>query len=462
MLLLALAQAHVPTYPGGGTENCYTPPHTHTTSQVIYLKGSGGLEIPVKSPTEPFNTLGGELIDFDIVLRDEIDPTTYAIYVGCGGCVGSEDPLLPQSRLFASYQHPVLEPFTQTWYRSVVPEEERKFNSSLLETAACKAATAGNLPPSPPLPPAPPLPPSSPTESPSEETQSDSHVHFTVRLVDFGNRTDGKPIVWGAVVGLGEVFTFWELLSFPLYILYNHGETWNEVPWTAYLWLFVFAPLILAYGRSAIRACGCNVLDASPIKYTWNGKWERSLRPVMLRAVLYELALIGFIFAAGEMLTHFFIAQSAGPSWTSWEIGVALGGVIIGPNLIGILYVLVAWSSMLEKAGSQGLPEKAVCKRCRMNCWKRCLSCSGHALWGPLEIVTGFSMALLFGAGFFVAPIAIGLSGLLRTFDALTWPFAMSIREPGPAIETTAPEVLKEQESSNARISLDPSFFLSV
>lgn len=34
--------AHVPTYEGG-VENCFTPPHTHTISQAIYLKGSGGV-----------------------------------------------------------------------------------------------------------------------------------------------------------------------------------------------------------------------------------------------------------------------------------------------------------------------------------------------------------------------------------------------------------------------------------
>lgn len=34
--------AHVPTY-DGAVENCFSPPRVHTTSQAIYLKGSGGI-----------------------------------------------------------------------------------------------------------------------------------------------------------------------------------------------------------------------------------------------------------------------------------------------------------------------------------------------------------------------------------------------------------------------------------
>lgn len=56
-LLLEVA-AHVPTY-GAGT--CQTPPHIHTTSQVIYLKSTGGLEIHFSSLTSPFNITGNEV-----------------------------------------------------------------------------------------------------------------------------------------------------------------------------------------------------------------------------------------------------------------------------------------------------------------------------------------------------------------------------------------------------------------
>ena len=84
--LLALLPSHVPTY-GGDVENCFKLPHIHTVSQVVYIHGSGGLEIHVEDDTTPFDTQGGELIDFDAVFREEIDQSTYSLYVGCGGCV---------------------------------------------------------------------------------------------------------------------------------------------------------------------------------------------------------------------------------------------------------------------------------------------------------------------------------------------------------------------------------------
>ena len=39
-------------------------------------------------------------------------------------------------------------------------------------------------------------------------------------MIDDTERT--KPIVWGAVVGIGEEFTPMELLEFPIYILHRH------------------------------------------------------------------------------------------------------------------------------------------------------------------------------------------------------------------------------------------------
>jgi len=133
-----IALAHVPTY-GGCVENCCTPPRVHTTSQVIYLKGSGGLEIHVKSDTDPFDTVNGELIDFDAVFKEEYDVSTYSLYVGCSGCVASQDPIVlaPFSNSKSTYEPREVEPFTQTSYSSIVPKHKRKFNSSLLATAVC-------------------------------------------------------------------------------------------------------------------------------------------------------------------------------------------------------------------------------------------------------------------------------------------------------------------------------------
>ena len=111
-LLLLAARAHVPTYVGG-TENCFSPPHHHTVSQVIYLKGSGGLELHIESPTEPFDITGGEILDVDAVFAKRYDQSTYELYIGCGGCVASQDPIVEPPLALTGYEPGTLEPFTQ-------------------------------------------------------------------------------------------------------------------------------------------------------------------------------------------------------------------------------------------------------------------------------------------------------------------------------------------------------------
>ena len=190
-ILLRAVAAHVPTY-GAGADSCFTPPHHHTTSQVIYLKGSGGLEIHIESDTKPFDIAGGEILDVDAVFKYEYDQSTYALHIGCGGCVASVDALVEPRRDLAGYQPGEVEPFTGTAYRSVFAKADRKYDSNLL--AGC------------------------------------AENHFSIQVRDFHNRTTKghETLVWGAVIGLGESFTFVELLSFPLYVLRNHGDTWYE------------------------------------------------------------------------------------------------------------------------------------------------------------------------------------------------------------------------------------------
>lgn len=110
--LVAATLAHVPTY-GSGADNCFTPPRVHTTSQVIYLKGSGGLELHIKSPTDPFDIPGNEEIDVDAVFKKEYDQSTYQLYIGCGGCVASVDPIVIPPVLLDGYEPGEVEPFTQ-------------------------------------------------------------------------------------------------------------------------------------------------------------------------------------------------------------------------------------------------------------------------------------------------------------------------------------------------------------
>jgi hypothetical protein len=327
---LALAHAHVPTY-GGGT--CHAPPHQHDISQVLYFKGSGGLEIHVKTDSKPFDTLGGEIIDVDVVFRDKPDPLTYDLYIGCGGCA-PEDALVPTSEQpVLGYETPVLEPFTQTTYRSIFDKDDRKYNTSGLRHAVCP------------------------------------QKHFTIRLVQHANAS--SEIVWGAVVGLAERFTYIELLSYPLYIVRNHGATWNNLWWTLLL-AAAGAPLAIWLARRAVRAC---VGRGAP----------SDIEPA--RLWLYELALVGFAGTALEELIHLIYAQAGIPLDGAFWIGFF--GVILFANGVGVLLVLT-------------------CKRHMHSAW-----------WAIVEFGIGWQMLLLLGAGFYVGPGALMLAALARPI--LAW-----------------------------------------
>lgn len=336
--LLIGASSHVPTYTGACTENCCTPPRVHTVSQVIYLKGSGGLEIHIQNDTYPINARGGEVLDVDAVFRDEIDPSTYSLYIGCGGCVASVDPIVVDAVHIDGYQPAEVEPFTQTVYRSALPTASRKYDSALLQHERCL------------------------------------EKHFTIRLVDYMNRTDGKPIVWAPVIGLAEQFTFTELLEFPIYVLRNHGDAWNELGYTFWLWLFLGAPLllyVLRWMRSRLRK---PVL--TPFRRT-------------VRELLYEIALVGFLAAALEETTHLVYVQMGAPIEYGFIIGIL--AVILFAQGVPILFVCYVWTTMYHPS------------------WK-----TSHPWWAPLEVVTGFSVLLLFGSGFYVGPVGIMLAGLVR------------------------------------------------
>ena len=76
-MLALVVFGHVPTYDDACVENCCTPPHTHTTSQVFYLKGSGGLEVHLTDDRTPFDTIGGELLDVDAVFPELSQPSEH-------------------------------------------------------------------------------------------------------------------------------------------------------------------------------------------------------------------------------------------------------------------------------------------------------------------------------------------------------------------------------------------------
>lgn len=364
--LIALAgSAHAPTYVGG-TENCYTPPRHHTTSQVIYLKGSGGIELHITSPTTPFDIPGNEEIDFDAVFKKKYDQSTYSLYVGCGGCVASQDPIVIPPVVLDGYEHGELEPFTQTAYFSVFPKALRKFNASDLD--GC------------------------------------SENHFTIRLLDYANRTNGEELVWGAVIGLGERFTFVELLEFPIYVLNNHGPTWNDMWWTAPISFIFLAPLFMWWTRLALKAAGQPVVELDIYVNVRLG------RPYIMgrwaaREWLYEIALIGFAGAMIEMFIHLCYAQSYVPMGYGFWVGLI--AVIGFANGLPIYQVITAWGAL--KLESRDKTPRC----CDASYWR----CSASPWWAPFEILFGFSYFLLFGAGFFLGPSAIMVAGMLRMLE---------------------------------------------
>lgn len=366
----AFVNGHVPTY-GGGVENCFTPPHHHDTSQVIYIRGSGGLEIHCSPGDCPFGY--DETLDVDAVFRDQVDQSTYDLYIGCGGCVATADPIVIPPVQLSGYEPAVIEPFTQTRYSSVFPKAERKYDASCIHPDVC-------------------------TEG-----------HFTIRLVDYMNRTDGEPVVWGAVIGLGESFTFSELMLFPVFVLRNHGDTWNEHPWTWWVTLFLFAPLLLELVREAFAACGVAVLRSGLLEIDWE---LRCQLPVVrcsnapARAVFYELACIAFIAVMLEEFIHLNIAAQ-GTDGGDHGYWVGLGAVILFSNGLPLWQVLTAWAAMEYRKEK---PEKGHWARFRYNYW----TCCASPWWAPFEIIFGFSYFLLFGAGFYIGPTLICIAGLLR------------------------------------------------
>lgn len=347
LLRAVLTGAHVPTYTGGA-DDCFTPPHTHTTSQVLYLKGSGGLEYHIKSNTDPFDIAGGEVLDVDAVFKYGYDQTTYSLFIGCGGCVPFVDPIVELPMALNGYQKGEVEPFTQTWYRSVFAKEARKYDASKLATC---------------------------TEN-----------HFTIRVIDYHNRTQKghEELVWGAVIGLGEQFTWLELLMFPSYILWNHGDTWTGLWWTYFAVLALTLAASFAGRIFARNAFGLRMLSAFD--------WQIRLEP---RAWCYEFAVIGYRAAGLERLLHLIYAQTQVEEF-GYQFGIGVAVLLVATD-IPIALTEVIWWGLYHRDEWHSFSS-----------WK----------WAPLEVLTGVGWLYLFGAGFYIGPFFNILAGLLRFREA--------------------------------------------
>ena len=385
---------HVPQY-DGCDHNCCHPPHDTTTSQVAYLKGSGGVEFDRDELKE-------QVLDFNFVFKKAYDVSTYSMYAGCGGCASVlpfhfDEPLSLPLAQPDTYGSPKFEPFTQHAYYNLLPKgEARQLNTSTLWNCS-------------------------------------SH-HVSVRLIVHANATE--EIVWGAVVGCEglecERFTFLEMISFPIYVIRNHGPAWNDAAWTLPL-IAVLVPLLMAL-----------------ILWWWWGGWlafrvpigptfPRQLAYMMphvrhwahlklicwkesMRLFLYAVATWAIVVDIFETLAHMLIAARVVPSGDS--------GYTIFAFWFGFKWVLLACVA-LPWAWAREVPEK-MWREGRWECTCGWFDGLGpfspfwaHGFWSLLDIGIGIG-ALLVGAGFYVYPAAVFTAGILRL---LQWAFPPT-REP--------------------------------
>ena len=377
----AVFVGHVPQY-DGCDHNCCHPPHDPTTSQVAYLTGSGGIEYDL-------HDLHGEPLDFDVVFKKAYDTSTFSVYAGCGGCASEmpfhwDEPLSQPRHLPATYPPAEFESFTQHAYYKLLPD------------GAARQIT------------------------PAQLANCSSH-HVSVRLIVHDNATE--DIVWGAVVGCDglecERFTPIELLSFPIFVIRNHGPAWNDAAWTLPViallvpvlmaiacwvwwegWLVLYVPVGPSYPRILAKARP-GVLWAELRAVCWVES---------PRLLLYALATWAIIVDLFETFAHFAIATRTAPLGST---GYTIFWFWFGIKWVLFFCVALPWMWARE------IPES----RWRDYHWKLVCTWNGglgpfspfwaHAFWCLAEIPLGLA-SFFIGAGFYVYPFCVTLAGLVR------------------------------------------------
>jgi hypothetical protein len=406
-----LPVAHVPL--SSSQDNCFHLAHDHAISQVAHLRGSGGLELDKAS----LDWAGGEILKVDAMFKHRYDTSTYALYIGCGGC-SPFDPLLvsPAARRATKpYDDALIEPFTQTPMRSGLPAKPlREFDTGRLASCSSK--------------------------------------HMTIRVVDYHNRTDANhgDLLWAAVIASPkESFTMAEWISFPVYVLENHAF-WNEAGWTVYV-LMLFSMIAVSYAFGAkVRWYG---VDATPLPDHYDGDdgqfpfghWpfvriltllffpptvlllvrrsaHGALRrqdreaglgacnrfhepPLVARVQLLGLALAFFLGAWAELILHSWIAHAAtgehslslfSDLLTVWAFAAIANGI---PSL-------VTWAIFEYSVVRQGYGR-----------WYN------DYFFGVLEFFLAWVWLNNLGAGFFFGPIFILLDATVRLFEMAPYSF---------------------------------------
>ena len=101
----ALLLAHVPGYGGDCEFSCCHVPHPTKlhVSQAVYLKGTAGIEIDLVDIQDYIEH--GKNIEFSIVFKEEYDPRTMDLFVGCGGTNRYLKPRARKCPLVCSLPH---------------------------------------------------------------------------------------------------------------------------------------------------------------------------------------------------------------------------------------------------------------------------------------------------------------------------------------------------------------------
>ncbi len=244
--------------------------------------------------------------------------------------------------------------------------------------------------------------------------------------MDYNNRTDKdhETIVWAPVIGYKEKFDFLELLSFPVYVLNNHGDTWNAVTedseplrYSYWLLLALGAPTLLFIVRKLVEWGGSAFLltpyTPSREVLTWvlrltllgpvfEGFKVKSVSRKVARACLYELSLIGFVAVALEQFTHLiYVYIDIEPEFPTSSFWAGLA-VIIFSNGFPILIVCLIWTALKKDEEKDWMV-------------------LAHPGWAVLEVLSGLSFFFLFGSGFYLGPGALTLAGVTRCVDLYKW-----------------------------------------
>ena len=378
-------RGHVPQY-DGCDHNCCHPPHAPTTSQVAYLKGSGGVEFDIPDLEEDY-------LDFNFVFKRPYDVSTFSMHAGCGGCASAmpfhwDEPLTLPLAQPATYHSAKLEPFTQHAYYELLPkgEDARQLN---LTTAL------GNC----------------------------SSHHVSLRIIVHDNATE--EIVWGAVVGCEglqcEIFTWLELLSFPIYVIRNHGPAWNMVAWSLPL-IAVLVPLLMAlilwwwWGGWLAFYVPHGPSFPRELAYMGNKKLHWADLPQITwkaspRLVLYGIATWAIVVDIIETLVHMLIAARDVPAG---DMGYTLFAFWFGFKWVLLACVALPW------AWAREVPEE-LWRNFRWGCTCGWFDGFGplspfwaQGFWSLLDIAIAVFAFAPFGAGFYVYPSAALLAGLLR------------------------------------------------